>query len=283
MATELFVLTLLKAELASSGAILLVLLLRLPARRLIGAELAYGLWAAAPAGALASLFPGLPEFVAPVDAVAGRILRPGSFFDGAPALAHAVLLARLWLAGAAGMALLYALAEARFRRQIHAGQAGPAVTGAWLRMIAPADFAERFTPAERALIREHERAHMDRRDPHANLLIAACVAVSWFNPLVHLAGALARLDQELACDARVVGRHPRRRREYAQTLLKAHLRGSGSPFACALSVGGRHPLEVRMAMLAKPSISVRRDRVGVVALGLLAVGVAMALWTLAPI
>jgi beta-lactamase regulating signal transducer with metallopeptidase domain len=123
MATELFVLTLLKAELASSGAILLVLLLRLPARRLIGAELAYGLWAAAPAGALASLFPGLPEFVAPVDAVAGRILRPGSFFDGAPALAHAVLLARLWLAGAAGMALLYALAEARFRRQIHAGQA----------------------------------------------------------------------------------------------------------------------------------------------------------------
>ena len=91
------------------------------------------------------------------------------------------------------------------------------------------------------------------------------------------------MDQELACDAAVIARHPRRRRDYAQTLLKAHAADTGSPFACALAAGRRHPLEVRVAMLATPRISVRRDMLGFFAVGALAVTLAVALWSLAPL
>ncbi len=284
MTVEVLVLMLLKAQVAASGAVLLVLLLRLPARRLIGAELAYGLWALVPAAAVASLFPTLPQCFGAVGEGGGEAaLRSGPFLDWGMLGDHAQLLGRFWLIGAGALFLLFALGEWRFHLKVRAGTAGPAVTGAWLRMVVPHDYEQRFTAAERVLIREHERAHMARQDPRANLLIAALQVLGWFNPLSHLAAACARLDQELACDARVVARHPRRRREYAETLLKAHLRGLGSPLACALSLGRKHPLEVRMAMLATPRISVRRDLIGAFAVGALAVGIAAALWMLGPL
>jgi beta-lactamase regulating signal transducer with metallopeptidase domain len=283
MTTEFIVLFALKVELALSGAIALILVLRRPARRLIGPELAYGLWALAPAAALATLFPSLPDFIEPFTARGLDLLRPGLFFSWTAVAAHARLIGGVWLAGTVAMALLFALAEWRFQRKVRARRAGPAVTGAWFRMVVPLDYAERFSLAERQLIREHERGHMQRRDPRAALLIAVGLAFSWFNPLAHIAAACMRLDQELACDARVMARHPGRRRQYAETLLKAHLKGAGSPLACALSVGRRHPLEIRMAMLAQPRISLRRDRIGVIALAMLAAGVALLLWALAPI
>ena len=43
----------------------------------------------------------------------------------------------------------------------------------------------------------------------------------WFNPLIHLAAHLIRIDQEIACDETVVARHPGDRKAYAQALLKA--------------------------------------------------------------
>ncbi len=150
-------------------------------------------------------------------------------------------------------------------------------------MVVPSDYAERFTAEERALIRSHERQHMERRDPTTNLLIAFCQAVGWFNPLVHLAAGLARMDQELSIDAKVIAQHPKGRRQYAETLLKAQAHGLNSPLACALALGGKHPLEVRLAMLGVRPISVRRDLFGVTGIGLIAVALAVALWTLAPI
>jgi beta-lactamase regulating signal transducer with metallopeptidase domain len=282
MTTELLVLMFLKAQAAASGAILLVLILRLPARRLIGAELSYRLWALAPAAALASLFPTLPLFVHTVE-IAEGVLMGSSPRVWMPVVRHAGPLALLWLAGATTLGLLFVLAELRFQRKVRAGTAGPAITGAWPRMVVPSDYRLRFTAEERVLIRDHEREHMARRHPTANLAIAIAQVISWFNPLVHLAAACARMDQELACDAAVIARHPRRRRDYARTLLKAHAGDTGSPFACALAAGRRHPLEVRVAMLSEPRISVRRDVIGVFAVGALAVTVAVALWSLAPL
>jgi beta-lactamase regulating signal transducer with metallopeptidase domain len=282
MTTELLVLMFLKAQAAAGGAILLALALRYPARRLIGAELSYRLWAIVPAAAFASLFPTLPLFLRPVD-IQGGVLMGSSPALWAPVIHHAGALSLLWLAGALIPAALFLLAELRFQRRVRTGTAGPAITGAWPRMVVPSDYRIRFTEAERVLIREHEREHMARHHPTANLIVAVLQAVSWFNPLAHIAAACVRMDQELACDAAVIARHPRRRRDYAQTLLKAHAIDTGSPFACALAAGRRHPLEVRVAMLAKPRISVRRDLIGVFAVGALAVTLAFALWSLAPL
>src|SRR5580698_6837415 len=54
MATDIL-LTLVRANLAASMAILLVLLVRAPARRLFGAELAYALWLLVPAAMAGAL------------------------------------------------------------------------------------------------------------------------------------------------------------------------------------------------------------------------------------
>jgi beta-lactamase regulating signal transducer with metallopeptidase domain len=281
MATELLVLMFLKAQLAASGAILLVLLLRYPARRWIGAELSYRLWAIVPAAAAASLLPTLPLFLQ-FD-YRTDVLMGSSPAVWSPILRHAPVLALLWLLGAIVLAGLFLLADIRFQRRVRLGLAGPAITGAWPRMVVPSDYRVRFSEAERVLIREHEREHMARRHPTANLVIAVMQVISWFNPLAHLAAACTRMDQELACDAAVVARHPRQRGDYARTLLKAHAGHTGSPFACALAAGRRHPLEVRVAMLAKPRISVRRDVIGVFVVGALAVALAIALWGLDPL
>ena len=280
MTIELLVLMFLKAQAAAGGAAVLVLALRLPVRRLLGAELGYGLWALVPTASLASLFPSLPEFRQRLDMVPdGLALQTIQL----PVIAHARALGLAWLAGAALVAAMFAAGHRRFTLEARAGVAGPAITGFWPHMVVPSDYAERFSAEERAFIRAHERAHMTRQDLGASLLIAVFQVAGWFNPLTHLAAAAARLDQELACDASVIAQHPRARRRYAETLLKAHARGWASPLACALALGGKHPLEVRLAMLGVRKISVRRDQWGVFAIGLLAVGIAAGLWGLSPV
>ncbi len=286
--SELFVLGLLRAQIAASLAILAVVALRGPVRRLAGPDIAYGLWALAPAAALTSLFPTLAEFMsrdslfgAGGRATGGTWLRAltddGFWADWAHALTAA------WLVGALGLALLILLAEMRFRRLARLGLAGPAIVGvAAPRLVTPFDYVERFTEAERGFIRRHERAHMQRGDNLANLVIALAQVLAWFNPLVHLAANLARLDQEAACDARVLEGRPRERRAYAEALLKAHLPGGRTGLACPWAAGGRHPLEWRLRLLARPEPTLRRYMAGLTLVGTLAVLAAASVWTLAP-
>jgi beta-lactamase regulating signal transducer with metallopeptidase domain len=270
----------LKAQATASFAILLVLALRMSVRRLFGAEIAYSLWFLVPCAGLAGLFPSLPEVGAELSAPGS----PGQILATlrAPALQHAALVGQVWLAGAAVLGSLFVLGQWRFDRSARAGLAGPAATGFWPRMIVPAGYASRFTVEERELIRAHERVHMERRDPTSNLMIAFMQAISWFNPLAHLAATLARMDQELSVDAKVMASHPKGRRRYAETLLKAHAHGLNSPLACALALGGRHPLEVRLANLGMRKVSVQRDGLGMLLVGVLAVLVISAVLILAP-
>ena len=107
----------------------------------------------------------------------------------------------------------------------------------------------RYTAAERALVRAHERAHIDRGDPRAVAGMALVRCLFWFNPLIHLAAHVARLDQELACDATVVRRLPGGRALYAQTLLKSQLADGPLPIGCHWPARGAHPLEVRIRAL----------------------------------
>lgn len=273
MIADLTVLFLVRANVAASAAIVLVLLLRPLARRLLGPEIAYGLWALVPVAALTSLFPNLRDF------------RNGQQTGELTVqFAHADMMAAIYLAGALLLLALFVLSELRFRRLARMGRVGPAVVGLnWPSMVVPSDYETRFDAAERALIRLHERTHIDRRHPRDNRLIAVHQVLGWFNPLIHLAARCARLDQELACDAVVVAAKPRQRRLYAETLLKgARSSGPWSAFACALTEGGRHPLEIRIASLARSPLSLRQFMIGAAAVGTLAVLSAMGVWTLSP-
>jgi beta-lactamase regulating signal transducer with metallopeptidase domain len=119
------------------------------------------------------------------------------------------------------------------------------------RIVMPADDGS-YTAAERELIRAHERQHIARSDPRAGALAVLGQTLFWFNPLVHVAAHVMRLDQELACDAAVLRRRPKDRALYAKTLLKTQLAAQPLPFGCYWPARGAHPLEVRVGLLKTP-------------------------------
>src|SRR5689334_16546294 len=113
---------LLWVNLAAACAVLVVLALRIPARRLFGPEIAYALWAAVPLAALATLMPApTVDGVPPVDVLASAV---GDW--SGPALAT-------WALGVALMLAALTWAQRRFVAAARAGTAGPSVVG----VIAP--------------------------------------------------------------------------------------------------------------------------------------------------
>ena len=268
MVAELLALTLLRAQVAAMAAVLLVLLLRGPARSWIGARLAYRLWILVPAAVLASLFPSLSE----------------ALEAGAPAApmgeTHAITVLAAWMVGALVAAGIIVQQEVAFRRQAGIGQAGPAVMGVlWPRVVLPCDFAERFDAEARRMVDLHERAHIQRGDPLANLAIAVGLALGWCNPLIHIGAVCARLDQELACDAQVLSLRPTLRKVYAEALVKAHAARTGSPLACFWAA---HPLLLRVKLLAQPEPSEERHATGAVSIVGLAILTALVVWSVTP-
>jgi beta-lactamase regulating signal transducer with metallopeptidase domain len=265
---DLLVLALMRVQIAAAVGVLAVLLLRLPVRWLLGPRLAYGLWMLVPAAAVAGLLPSLAETTR-----AGVAAEP----LGA-SLALKLLL--VWAIGAALLAGVMMLQERAFRRRAERGQAGPAVMGAlWPRLVLPADFETRFSARERDLILLHERTHIRRGDPVANLIVAGCRVAGWCNPLIHLGAAFARVDQELACDATVLALREGIRADYARALLKVSRFGVASPLACGW---GAHPLVLRVGFLGRTEPSVRRQIAGYVLLPVLAIATFVGVWTMAP-
>lgn len=268
---------LLKANLAAGAGVLLVLAARRFVRAWFGARAAYALWLAPLATAVAVLLPH-PQIATPISpmvlsaqtAVANVA---ETFTAQAPAAAQAAGpdvatgAFGLWLAGALAAAALVLWRQARFTRamgrltasdtpQVYRAESanvGPAVVGVFRpRIVAPADFEVRFGPQERSLILAHERVHLAGGDAGVNALACAAQCVSWFNPLVHLGVGALRIDQELACDAAVVGRFPQARRAYAELLLKTQIAAHPLPLGCHWPAGADHPLKERIAMLKSP-------------------------------
>lgn len=231
----------LEANLVGAAAIAAVALIRLPARRLAGPSAAYHLW----------LIPPLAALVTPILV----LVRHDNRIDPPPFATDLPLgvLAPMWALGALALAGLFAIAQARFMAEVRAGHAGPAVIGLIApRIVLPAEDSG-YSPEERELIRAHEREHVARKDPRAAALAAVCQCLCWFNPLVHLAAYLLRLDQELACDAAVIRSRPHARTLYGQTLLKTQLAATPLPFGCYWPARGLHPLEVRIGLLKRRS------------------------------
>jgi beta-lactamase regulating signal transducer with metallopeptidase domain len=282
MATELLA-ALVHLNLAAAAAILVVMASRTAARRHFGAEAAYSLWICVPIAAVAALLPA---------AAATRIYPPGvgPHFDPIFLASQAInqsparLILILWLAGAALGMMVIAQRQLRFLHMASRGLAGPAVTGFFApRIIMPADSDRLYSTEERALIRAHERTHIDRGDPRTNGFIALAQCLLWFNPLVHLAAREARLDQELACDATVLAHRSGQKRLYAETLLKTQIGGVATPLGCHWLAGpAPHPLEQRIRALRHAAPDERRRDMGVMLIALAFTLAAYGAWRAQP-
>jgi TonB family protein len=288
---------LVQATLVGSAAIALVLAGRQPLRRAFGARVAYAAWWLVPAALLALAIPSAPSgggmaaigvrIAAPLGVATGFAGREAGFSWQPWALVA-------WACGAIAFALLMAAAQARFRaalgalrphgdawRAERAAEGLPATVGVLApRIVLPADFDARYDAAQRDLILAHERTHVARGDAWANLAVAALRCLCWFNPLVHVAARRFRHDQELACDAIVVARHPQLRRAYGDALLQAQCAAQASPLACHFGFG--HPLKERITMLREPIATRGRRIAGNAAVAILVSAAALAAWASQP-
>lgn len=289
----------LRGELALTVGVLLVLALRRPVRHAFGPLAAYALWLVAPLCAAAALLPApMPSgAMAPVVTLAAEAawsVRPVA------RKVHSVseMITGLWTIGAIATAAVFALRQARFVRSLgrlapspadpalllgqHTG-AGPLLLGVLRpRIVAPADFETRYQGPPRDLVLAHERVHLARGDAAVNALVVATRCLSWFNPLVHVAARSLRIDQEIACDAAVVERHPDACRLYAETLLGSALTPLSPPFGCHWPAVGVHPLKERLMMLQAASTTPARKTLGALMVGTLALTAAGAVWAANP-
>jgi beta-lactamase regulating signal transducer with metallopeptidase domain len=298
---EVIMMGLLKANLAAAAAVVLVLALRKVVRGRLGARAAYALWLAPMLAAGAVLLPHpakAPTSLAPIvlqaEALSDEFVAAATPASGPDVPA---LLLATWLAGGFAAAGLLARRQARFvtslgrltplpERGLFRAErmgVGPAVVGVLRpKVVAPADFETRYAAGERALILAHEAAHLAGRDALANAAACLIQCLCWFNPLAHAAARLMRVDQELACDAAVVGRFPDQRRAYAELLLKTQLAAQPLPLGCHWPAGAEHPLKERIAMLKSPLPARAARRLGAAVALLACAGAATLAWAASP-
>lgn len=303
----LVLLDLLKVNVAGAAAVVAVLAIRRLVRPRFGARAAYALWLAPLIAGPAMLLPHAPS-AAPANPIVGSAQAAvAGVADGfvVQALVGAgpanlnvpPLLLGLWIAGALAAAGLMVRRQSRFVAAMgrltpsdapgvfHAQNpdVGPAVVGVWRpRIVTPADFEARFAPTERKLILAHEQAHLRTGDAAVNALACALQCAGWFNPFVHLGVRALRIDQELACDAAVIGRFPEARRVYAELLLKTQAVTQPLPLGCHWPAGADHPLKERITMLKSPLPELSTRATGLVVAGALSVGIAGLAWAAEP-
>jgi bla regulator protein blaR1 len=286
--------------LAMTLALLLVLTIRTPLRRLFGAQVAYLAWWLVPLAMLAVLLP------APVREAATLARGALVALDMAPMQAVAadstaivlpdyrIWLPLLWFCGVVFAALFFHRMQRRYLRALgvispvgggifvsQAAGACPAVVGAWKpRIVLPADFEARYPSREGEMVLAHERAHLRRGDTTVNLAVVALRCAYWFNPLLHWAASRFRQDQEMACDAVVLGQFPDRRRTYAEAMLKTQLAVLGLPVGCHWQ--SSQSLKERILMLKQPLPGRRRLRAGILTVGIAVCLGSYAAWALQP-
>lgn len=250
MTEPLLALLLQQAALMTAG-ILALAALR-PLLKRLGPGAMYAAWLLLP---LLALTPALPrpgtEPMRVVLQATGAAALPAWTPPPLPSSGIAASALTLWLGGTLLMLLWQARRQwalSRLGSRLPAGSS-PALVGLLRPHVAlPADFEQRFTPAQRTLILAHEAVHRARHDNFWNLVGCGLWALHWWNPLAAWAVRRLRADQELACDAAVLAAHPQARLDYTRALLAAHdLHHLGAPLASRW--GTHHPLVERIAML----------------------------------
>lgn len=256
---------LLETTVASSAAIVLVLLLRGPVRSWLGASAAYLLWLVLPSALLAVLLPGPSVTAVPMRAPGATVqLGEVAVAGSGVVAAWPQWLLCAWLAGAVLMAWQLVRQQRRFLRELGAleqrsdglwqaqSSTGlPAVVGLlWPKIVLPTGFEQRYSVREQQLVLLHERVHLRRGDIAINAALALLQCMYWFNPLLRLAQRHCREDQELSCDERVIAHTGGARRSYGEAMLKTGLAQSALPVGCHWQ--NHHPLKERIAMLKRP-------------------------------
>ena len=245
-----------------TGALIaLVLLVRRPVARHLGAGAAYALWAL-PALRLVIPPVTLPAWMAPAPSATlepmafdARPVAEPQFAAFTPADMTVPLqtlpeptdfttpLAILWLLGASIFLVrrfwLYGrLREELLEDAVPVGEVGkirlietPAISGPLAfgvldKVIAlPSGFMTARDRIARDLAIEHELAHHRGHDLLANILLQPLFAAHWFNPLGYMGWTALRRDQEAACDARVVAARPREERAVYAGVIADFARG----------------------------------------------------------
>jgi TonB family protein len=280
---------LLRMLLASSLGLIIVLLLRKPMRRTFGAGPAFTLWC------LPLLLAAVPWLPTPAPAwslqpvIATLPAQTWMATDDTFVHAYSWLIA-LWLLGIAYGAVNLTTRCVRLargcqtmpdamRRNLLTEHPGLASHGLWLhdqgpavmwaprpRLLLPADFLERYDAEAREMVLRHELSHLRRGDAWWNLLGECTLVLLWFHPLAWFALPRFHLDQELACDERVLRASPEHELRYAQTLM----RSTGVDAQPAMIPWLAEPqLKERLTMISRPLCSAWRRRLGYVALAAL--------------
>lgn len=151
----------------------------------------------------------------------------------APVSLHAVL-AFVWAAVAAGLALVYAVRWLMFVIRLYRTRSPmPGYAKVYTSPKADVPFAfgllhpavylpETAESDDVPYILEHEMRHIRAGDLWLQAVLLAAQCVQWFNPLVHIMARMARRDMELACDEAVLEHRAMAYRiRYAQTVLNA--------------------------------------------------------------
>ena len=288
----------------TTALMLLVLAIREPVRRMFGAKVAYALWllpmlrmVMPPLGALVPQASPLAE-VAHAPGMLSQIIRARMVpLDGGAAMVGAgpgdaatmawpLVLAGLWLAGALAFALWQVVSYRRFCRHVLEGarprrspargirlMASPRVKGpmafglARRFIIFPHDAHARFDVEEHAMALAHEIAHHRRGDLLANAFALAMLALHWCNPVAWLAHRAFRADQEMACDADVIGaiRDRGLGQAYGRALVKC---ASGREFSAICHLTTVDRLKRRLTMLSRQSPSAPRRLAGLALAGM---------------
>jgi bla regulator protein BlaR1 len=282
---------LIETLLATTLLMALVMMLRRPVARWLGAGAAYWLWALPVAR---MLLPSIPHEVAAPSPLHEAVDQAGlpdlvvmlpTAPSGPAPFPWLELGVTVWLAGILLFLSFHAIAYIRFRRLIlrdavllgEEGRlrivASPRASGPLAfgvlhpHIVLPTDFDARFDPLEREMALAHERAHHDHNDLAANLAALALLGIHWCNPVAWIAYRAFRADQEQACDARVLSLYGQ---DNAQTYGRAILKAAGArPFAGACHLSRITALKGRLKMLSNHELSLRRISWGMAAVGAL--------------
>lgn len=278
--------------LATTLLMALVMMVRRPVARWLGAGPAYMLWAlplarmalpALPAGVdpsplhLAIDQAGFTDYVSLTPAAAPVVTEAASF----PWLETAI---GLWFVGMIAFLVIQAVGYVRFRKLMLAGStdlgregrirlvtspnaSGPLAFGVFHpHIVLPVDFALRYDAQEQDMAIAHERAHHERGDLVANMIALLLLAIHWCNPVAWLAYRAYRTDQETACDARVLSLYGRENAHaYGRAILKA---AGGRQYAAACHLTRINALKGRLKMLSNHDVSLQRISWGMAAVAI---------------
>jgi beta-lactamase regulating signal transducer with metallopeptidase domain len=285
---------------ATSGLIVLVLLIREPVRRAFGSRVAYGLWLIPVARLMMPTLTqtverSVPQSTAVQPFSASVTVEPmllAATATADPSLIDqfggwTTILLTVWAGVALGLFLNRMAAFRRDRsmilsegveiarigsiRLVRSHQVnGPLAFGIFDRVIAvPADFDRLYAPHERRLALDHELAHHRSGDLIANLFAFVLLCLQWFNPLAWVAHAAFRFDQEAACDARVLDKvHGHDRADYGRAIAKA---ASGRALLFASALDRRNTLHRRLKSMFHNPTTGRRLTGRVIVLATIAV------------